>query len=296
MRKVRLGFVPSHRYPFDEDWAIEMRRRSLEALRTIEGIEVIAPSVGLIHNGLVRDDAGAKATVNLFAERGVQGVVIGTMTFGDEISAVSVAEALDVPVLVFGTQEGPFTADGGRRSDSFCGTLSVTSGLYRRKIPYLFAGIVWPEDEAFKRAVGSFARACAAVEGFYGARVGMVGLRPDRFETCAINEVALIQRFRQRVVQINLPEGIQDGQRMAPERSSFPGHIGGDQARGELCRLQPRGIVACRAAGTHATALFPGTRASGDGRFLLERRARDLWHLRLLYSGPADGQRPPGLL
>jgi len=206
MKKVRLGFVPSHRYPFDEDWAIEMRRRSLEALRTIEGIEVIAPSVGLIHNGLVRDDAGAKATVNLFAERGVQGVVIGTMTFGDEISAVSVAEALDVPVLVFGTQEGPFTADGGRRSDSFCGTLSVTSGLYRRKIPYLFAGIVWPEDEAFKRAVGSFARACAAVEGFYGARVGMIGLRPDRFETCAINEVALIQRFRQRVVQINLPE------------------------------------------------------------------------------------------
>ena len=36
------GFVPSHRYPFDEDWAIELWWRSLEALRTIEGIEVIA--------------------------------------------------------------------------------------------------------------------------------------------------------------------------------------------------------------------------------------------------------------
>ena len=57
------------------------------------------------------------------------------MTFGDEISAVSVAEALDVPVLVFGTREGPFTADGGRRSDSFCGTLSVTSVSTGAKSP-----------------------------------------------------------------------------------------------------------------------------------------------------------------
>jgi L-fucose isomerase-like protein len=206
MKKVRLGFVPTHRFPFDEDWAIEMRRRCLEALRMIDEIEIVVPSVGLLHNGLVRDDVGAKATINLFAERAVQGIIIGTMTFGDELAPATIVEALNVPVLVFGTKEGSFTADGGRRSDSFCGTLSVASALYRRKIPYLFAGIVWPEEEAFKKAVQSFARACATVEGFYGARVGMLGLRPDRFETCAINEVALIQSFRQRVVQINLPE------------------------------------------------------------------------------------------
>lgn len=204
--KVRLGFVPSHRYPFDEDWAIDMRRRCLEVLRGIEGVEIVVPTTGLIHNGLVRDDASARATIDLFAAREVQGVIVGTMTFGDEVSAVAVAEALDVPVLVFGTKEGPFTAEGGRRSDSFCGTLAVTSGLYRRKIPYLFAGILWPEEEAFTQCVHTFARACAAVKSFYGARVGMMGLRPERFETCAINEVALARHFRQRVVQVNLPE------------------------------------------------------------------------------------------
>ena len=206
MSKIRLGFVPTHRYPFDEDWAVEMRQRCLNAFHSMECIEVVAPSVGLIHNGLVRDDTGAKATIDLFAERGVQGIMIGTMTFGDELAAASVAEALDLPVLVFGTKEGPFTADGARRSDSFCGTLSATSALYRRKIPYLFAGIVWPEEEAFARSVETFARACAAVKGFFGARVGMVGLRPERFETCFTNEVALIQSFRQRVVQIPLHE------------------------------------------------------------------------------------------
>jgi L-fucose isomerase-like protein len=206
MDKVRLGFVPAHRYPFDEEWAVEMRRRSLEALKAIKEIEVVVPSVGLLHNGLVRDDTGAKATTDLFAQKGVQGIIIGAMTFGDEISAVAIAEALDVPVLVFGTKEGPFTAEGMRRSDAFCGTLSITSGLYRRKIPYLFMGIVWPEEERFARTVRVFAQACAAVEGFFGARVGLVGARPERFETCVTNEAALIQRFRQRVLPISLPE------------------------------------------------------------------------------------------
>ena len=202
MDKIRLGFVPSHRYPFDEEWAVEMRRRSVEALSAVPGVEIVAPSVGLIHNGLVRDDLGARATIDLFAQRGVQGIIIGAMTFGDEISAVSIAEALDVPVLVFGTKEGPFTGDGGRRSDAFCGTLAITSGLYRRKIPYLFAGIVWPEEAALAHATHIFAQACATVDAFFGARIGMVGLRPERFETCSFNEAALIERFRQRVVRI----------------------------------------------------------------------------------------------
>ena len=206
MKKIRLGFAPCHRPSCDENWAIEMRKRCIDALRAIDCIEVVAPSAGLIPNGLVRDDAGASAVIDLFAKRGVQGVILGTMTFGDEISAVRIAEALDLPVLVFGTKEGPFTEQGMRRSDSFCGTLSVTSGLYRRKIPYDFMGIVWPEEEIFRQTAEVFARACAVVGGFYGARVGMVGSRPDRFETCAISEVALIQRFRQRVIQISLPE------------------------------------------------------------------------------------------
>jgi len=206
MKKVRLGFVPSHRYPFDEDWAVEMRRRCLDVFRTVSEIEVVTPSVSLIHNGLVRDDVGATATINLFAQHQVQGVIIGTMTFGDEISAVHIAEALDVPVLVFGTKEGPFAPGGGRRSDSFCGTLSITADLYRRKIPYQFVGIVWPEEEALKSAVRAFARACAAVEGFFGARVGMVGSRPERFETCVISEAAMIQSFQQKVIPISLPE------------------------------------------------------------------------------------------
>jgi L-fucose isomerase-like protein len=202
--QVRLGFIPSHRHPFDENWAIEMRRRSIEALGKLDQVDLVYPGVGLVPDGLICDDAGAEAAIDLFARRGVQGIIIGAMTFGDEVSAVRVAEALDLPVLVFATKEGPFTPEGGRRSDAFCGALSITSGLYRRKLPYRFAGVVWPEDPSLAREVEGFGRACAAVETFYGARVGLIGSRPERFETCVFNESAMIAGYRQRVVHLSL--------------------------------------------------------------------------------------------
>lgn len=65
MKKIRLGFVPSHRYPFDEDWAVDMRKRCLDVLRAIDCLEVIVPSAGLIHSGLVCDDTGARTTIDL---------------------------------------------------------------------------------------------------------------------------------------------------------------------------------------------------------------------------------------
>ena len=206
MDKLSIGFVPAHRVPFDEEWAISMRHRTLDALSKVEGLEVVVPDENWTQNGLVRDDNDAEAVVDLFTSAGVSGVIIGTMTFGDEISAVSVAEAMGVPVLLFGTKEGDFVADGNRRSDSFCGTLSISSGLYRRKIPFTFGGIFFPEEEPFVASVDDFVRTCAIAQGFYGARIGLVGPRPERFETCAINEYPMIEQFGQRVVPISLAD------------------------------------------------------------------------------------------
>ena len=129
------------------------------------------------------------------------------MTFGDEVSALSVASAFrDLPILLFGTKEGPFTADGNRRSDSFCGTLSISSGLHRRKIKFMFGGIVFPEEPKFLSSVTDFLRVCAISRGFMDARIGLVGPRPERFETCIFSEDLLMRKFRQRVVPIDLAD------------------------------------------------------------------------------------------
>ena len=270
MDKIRLGFVPCHRYPYDEDWAVEMRQRCLKALRGLEDIDVVVPSPGLVHNGLARDDAGAQATIDLFAQRNVQGVLLGTMTYGDEVAAVTIAEALNVPVAVFGTQEGPFTEEGNRRSDSFCGTLGITSGLYRHKIPYLFLGVIAPEDEEFIQSVGTFARACAIYSGFIGARVGLLGQRSERSEAGLVNEAALQKRFRQRVIPVELAQVLTEAAQIADDDHRVVAAVRGmgkeancsacdDAALAKMARLEltlkklfeERGLVALTASCTN---------------------------------------------
>ena len=205
MEKIKVGFVPAHREPFDEEWAIQMRKRCLDALSKVKELEIVVPNEGQTRNGLVRDDADAGKTIDLFTEEGINGLMIGTMTFGDEVSALSIASAFSsLPVLLFGTKEGPFKPDGGRRSDSFCGTLSISSGLVRRKIPFIFMGIVFPEEGIFLDSIRNFIRVCSIVNGFNGAKIGLVGPRPERFQTCIFSEDAVMKQFEQRVVPISL--------------------------------------------------------------------------------------------
>jgi L-fucose isomerase-like protein len=201
MDKVKIGFVPAHREPFDDDWAVQMRKRCLGALAKVKGLEVVVTDGKMTPGGLVRGDADADKAIRLFQDEKIDGLIIGTMTFGDEVSALAVASAFrDVPILLFGTKEGDFTSDGGRRSDSFCGTLAVSSGLHRRKIPFLFSGILFPEEDSFISDIKNFVSVCSIVRGFIGARIGLVGPRPERFETCISNEDALLEQFDQRVV------------------------------------------------------------------------------------------------
>jgi L-fucose isomerase-like protein len=207
MDKIKIGFVPAHREPFDEDWAVGMRRRCLDAFPNRPQLEIIVPHERLTKGGCVRDDDEAEKVIAFFKENNINGLIIGTMTFGDEVSALTVASAFyDKPVLLFGTKEGTFTSDGNRRSDSFCGTLSISSGLYRRQIPFIFAGIMFPEENNFKESVTDFLRVCAISRGFIGAKIGLVGPRPERFETCIFSEDQLMRKFKQRVIPVDLAD------------------------------------------------------------------------------------------
>lgn len=207
MNKVRLGFVPAHREPFDENWASDMRKRCLDAFRNSNELEIIVPDESVTRHGCVWDDADAEKVISLFKDNDIDGLVIGTMTFGDEVAALTIASAFnDKPVFLFGTKEGPFTEDGNRKSDSFCGTLSISSGLIRRKIPFLFGGILFPEEDVFLSGIKNFARICTIIKGFIGAHIGQVGPRPERFETCIFSEDELMRKFRQRVIPIALPD------------------------------------------------------------------------------------------
>ncbi len=203
---VIIGFVPSHRAPFNKEWAIDMRDRVIKSVRkNIKEVELIYPDKELTDGGLVTSVRDAEWTIKLFKERDIHGLIIGMMTFGEEIPNLLIAEAFDnLPIQIFATREGPFTEDGNRKSDSFCGTISTASGLVRRNVKFDFSGIYFPEEEEFISGVRRFSKAVNANTGFKGMRIGILGPRPAPFETCVINEIDLIEKFRIKVVPFTL--------------------------------------------------------------------------------------------
>ncbi|PIU29343.1 MAG: hypothetical protein COT09_01335 [Candidatus Hydromicrobium americanum] len=203
---VRIGFVPSHRSPFNKEWAIDMRDRVVKSIeRNIKEIELIYPDKKLTDGGLVTFMEDSEKVIKLFKEKDIQGLLIGMMTFGEEIPNLLIVEAFSsIPIQVFGTKEGPFTEDGNRKSDSFCGTISTASGLVRRNVKFDFSGIYFPEEEGFISDVKRFSKVVNAINGFIGMKIGELGPRVAPFETCAINEVDLINRFRIKVVPYTL--------------------------------------------------------------------------------------------
>ncbi len=227
---VRLGFVPSYRFQWTP-WTAQMREESLRALSALSGVEQVVaprpaadgksvdPATGLTPFGAVHDLDEAEAVAEYFRRQEVDGLVLCPLDFGDERSAAKIAEKLRVPVLLYATREpaglpGPAMA---RQSDSYCGNLSMASALYRRKIPFHFAGIFFPDEPEFAAAVDSFIRAVAVVKGLKGARVGQVGVRPATFETVGYDEHALALKFGQNVIYANLDDIVDVARRYADD-------------------------------------------------------------------------------
>ncbi|NLT73398.1 MAG: hypothetical protein GXX94_04280 [Chloroflexi bacterium] len=216
--KVKLGFVPSYRFAFTP-WCAKMRDESLAVLRSLEGVEVVVPekapegteacpACGTTRTGAVSGLDEGDGVADYFISQKVDGVVLCPLDFGDERSASKIAEKLGVPVLLYATKEPPAidNASLARVSDSYCGNLSMASGLYRRNIPFRFAGIFFPDEEELRHEFEVFVGAVAVVKALIGARIGQVGVRPATFETVAYDEVAMINKFQQNVVPANISD------------------------------------------------------------------------------------------
>ncbi len=215
---VKIGFLPSYRFRFT-DWCEKMRNDSLAAFAKIEGMEVVVPQPspdgktldarrGLTPHGTVSKLDEAEVVAEYFRRQRVDGLILCPLDFGDERSTAKVAELLEVPVLLYATKEPPAREDAGmtRVSDSYCGNLSMASGLYRRKIPFRYAGLFFPDEPAFLPEVQDFVRAVAVTKGLKGARIGQVGVRPATFETVGYDEVAMIRKFGQNMIYANLSD------------------------------------------------------------------------------------------
>ena len=226
---VRIGFVPSYRFRYSE-WCQKMRDDALGTFSQISGLEVVVPqpspdgatldaAQGWTPHGMVHNLDEAEVVTEYFSAHKVDGVILCPLDFGDERSASKIAEKLRVPVLLYATKEPPAPDDAGlsRASDSYCGNLSMASGLYRRKIPFHYAGLFFPDEPAFKAEVDTFVRAVAVVKGLSGARLGQVGVRPGTFETVGYDETAMIRSFGQNVIYADLSDIVSAAKALADD-------------------------------------------------------------------------------
>ena len=145
--KVKLGYVPSYRFRFSP-WCAKMRDESLAVLRSIEGVEVVVPEAaaegsvepipakGTTRTGAVSGLDEGEGVAEFFLSEKVDGLVLCPLDFGDERSASKIAEKLRRARACCTPPKSPrrWTMPSlARQSDSYCGNLSMASGLYRRK-------------------------------------------------------------------------------------------------------------------------------------------------------------------
>ena len=226
---VRLGFVPSYRFQWTP-WTARMREESLAALSGVAGVQVVAPAPaadgkgidpaqGCTPHGAVHNLDEAEAVAEHFAREQVDGLILCPLDFGDERSACKIAEKLRLPVLLYATKEPPPLPDASmaRVSDSYCGTLSIASGLHRRALPFHFAGIFLPQEAGLLAEFDAFARAVAVVKGLRNARLGQVGVRPSTFDTVGYDEAALVRKFGQNVIHADLSEVVAEARQFADD-------------------------------------------------------------------------------
>jgi L-fucose isomerase-like protein len=249
---IKLGLIPSVRHGGDApipDWCAQLRRQALAVLPNVPGLELVAPGVHPTDARTLDPDAGytpdgavyhldhAEALAEYFARQHVDGLLIAALNFGDERSAVKIAEKLGRPVLLYATKEPPVpeAASLARVSDSYCGTLSIASGLYRRKIPFHYAGIFFHDESAFLAEIETFVRAVSVVKGLRGARIGQVGLRPATFETVAYDETAMVRKFGQNVIVTEVADVVRRAQSLADDAPAVQAKIA--SIRGEVAEV-----------------------------------------------------------
>jgi L-fucose isomerase-like protein len=208
MASVKIGFIPSNWESWDGGgWGGKMRDRCVAVLANLPGLTLVVPPKELTGDGCVSTIEQAKQVLELFSREKIQGILLGNMTFGHEVSAVgTLVNGLpaDLPILHFCTRSGPIDSEGHRSTDTWCGQFMTTSALKRRGRKFIHLRTCNPEDAQFRDTVATFVRAVNAIAKFRGAKFGQLGVRPQLFESQGYSESAMQRQFAQMVVPMDL--------------------------------------------------------------------------------------------
>jgi L-fucose isomerase-like protein len=198
MSDSRLAFLSIARPTFDTDFAMEKTEAARSQLLQA-GMDLAGPE------GMVMDTGQVKESVQELRGNPVDLLVIFQATFADSSMVKTIAEELDVPLLLWAVPE-PHT--GGRlRLNSFCGINLAGQALTRAGFwyEYVYAD---PGDPSVIAKIETLAQAGRVRRLLHGARIGRIGENPQGFETCLFDPEHLKNIFGVEVVQYHLQEDV----------------------------------------------------------------------------------------
>jgi L-fucose isomerase-like protein len=158
--------------------------------------------------------ADASEVAQILADDPLDLLVVLQATFADSTMVMSLAQAVDAPLLMWAVPEA---GTGGRlRLNSLCGINLAAHALKRAgyRYDYLYAE---PEDPNALEKVRTLGLAGRARRLLRHARIGRIGEHPGGFDSCKLDRAALKRVFGLEIVQVDLNTVLQSARTADPQ-------------------------------------------------------------------------------
>ena len=209
-KQTTFGVIVGTRGFFPASLA-EVGRKDILAKLDQLGYKAVIPPENATPFGAIETLSDAKICAKLFRENAedIDGILVILPNFGDELGVVETIarSGLNVPILVQASPDQVSKMDLANRRDSFCGKLSVCNNLYQRGFTITNTSLHTCDinSDFFTNDLKYFATICRIVRGVTTARLGMIGQRPDPFNTVRFSE-KLLETSGVHVCAVDLSE------------------------------------------------------------------------------------------
>lgn len=262
--KVIIGVAPTRRDAFLKESAHQVRD-ALNAALVGYDAEFISIS-GVNEEDLLLDDASAQAVIERFRSARVDGVFFPHVNFGTEFAVAQVAQALQVPVLLWGPQDDTPSSDGMRSRDTQCGLFATGKVLRRMNVPFDYIPNCRIEDPRFRFGLDAFIAVCRVIKAMRDLRILQIGPRPQPFWSVMCNEGELLERFHIQLSTVTLGELVALAKQIEAARpkeltDTLSGAVcdyspcGGEEVKVRIAALKCAMQTLCQQRGCRAVAI-----------------------------------------
>jgi len=204
---LHVGLVPLARTTFDIPLATQVADQARAQLKAA-GFLLTGPET------LITTLDDVQHASQALADNPPDLLLVFQATFADSTMVMSLAQAIDAPLLLWAVPESP---NGSRlRLNSFCGINLAGHALTRNGVHYDYVYAA-PDDAAALEKVRTLALAGRTRRLLRHTRVGRIGEHPVGFEPCQVDPEGLNAHFGLEVVSIELQTVFQSAQAINPE-------------------------------------------------------------------------------